>query len=140
MHFVVYQSTLLMLDDLLNSAPEGMEYGPLQLGGDFALKDAQAKEFIGLVRRKLDPGSWRRENFENPMRNAEGSAEYELEQTPMEQRPTGIDTLALRKWVIVHRQCANAIAFLKREKKEAEENLRNQRFNLLQRYIEQNKS
>jgi hypothetical protein len=80
MHFVVYQSTLLMLDDLLNSAPEGMEYGPLQLGGDFALKDAQAKEFIGLVRRKLDPGSWRRENFENLMRNAEGSAEYELEQ------------------------------------------------------------
>jgi hypothetical protein len=63
-----------------------------------------------------------------------------LSKTPMEQRPTGIDTLALRKWVIAHRQCANAIAFLKREKKEAEENLRNQRFNLLQRYIEQNKS
>jgi hypothetical protein len=139
MHFTVYQSTVLMLDDLLSSAPEGVEYGPLQLGGDFALKNTLSTEFIGLVRRKLDPGSWRRENFENVMRNAEASAEYELEQTPMEQRPTGIDTLALRKWVIAHQQCANAVAFLKHEKKEAEENLRNQRYNLLQRYIEKNK-
>jgi hypothetical protein len=140
MHFVVYQSTLLMLDDLLNSAPEGMEYGPLQLGGDFALKDAQAKEFIGLVRRKLDPGSWRRENFENLMRNAEGSAEYELEQNADGAAADRNRHAGPPKVGNLHRQCANAIAFLKREKKEAEENLRNQRFNLLQRYIEQNKS
>jgi hypothetical protein len=92
------------------------------------------------VRRKLDPGSWRRQNFEGVMANAENGAEYELEKTPIELRPTGVDTLALRKWMISYIQCINAIAFLERERKEAEEHLRNQRSNLLQRYIEMNKS
>lgn len=134
MDFAVYQSTVLMLEDLLESAPEGIGPGPLQIGGDFELKNAQSKEFIELVRRKLDPGSHRRGKFEYVMGNAEKGAEYELEQTPVEQRPNGIDALALRKWMIAHRQCANAIGFLEQQKKEAEEVLRNQRSALLERY------
>jgi hypothetical protein len=134
MHFTVYQSTVLMLDDLLNSAPEGIVEGPLQLGGDFALKNAAAQQFIDLVRRKLDPGSWRRSDFENLMRMAESNAEHQLEQTPVDQRPGGIDHLALRRWAIVHLQCARAIVFLRGQKREAKENLRNQRSNLLERY------
>jgi hypothetical protein len=140
MHFTVYQSTVLMLDDLLNFAPDGIVEGPLQLGGDFVLKNAAAHEFIERVRRKLDPGSWRRSDFENVMRMAEADAERQLEQTPVDQRPGDVDHLALRRWTIVHLQCARGIDFLRRQKLEAEENLRNQRFNLLQRYTEQNKS
>jgi hypothetical protein len=129
MHFTVYQSTVLMLDDLLNSAPPGITIeSPLSIGGDFALKNAQAKEFIDLVRRKMDPGSWRRSSFEGAMTAAENEAEYALEQTPMNERPSGIDPLALRRWAIAHRQCAAAILFLAKEKKEAEENLRNHAF------------
>jgi hypothetical protein len=139
--FVVHQSTILMLDDLLQHAPAGITpNAPLQLGGDFAIQNTAAKEFIELIRRKMDPGSWRRSNFENVMSTAEREAEHALEQTPMHERPHGIDPLALRRWVIVHRQCAYAITFLNGEKNEAEEKLRNQRFNLLERYREVNKS
>jgi hypothetical protein len=134
MHFIVYQSTVLMLDDLLNSAPEGMDNEPLQLGGDFVLKNVLAKEFVELVRRKLDPGSYRRSNFESVMHNAEVTAERRLEETPVEQRPNGIDTLALRRWVIAQMQCVCAIEFLQEQKNEAARNILNQRSNLLERY------
>jgi hypothetical protein len=132
-NFAVYQSTLQMLNDLLKDAPPVNEFdAPLQLGGDFTNENATAITFLDLVRRKLDPGSWRRTNFENSMLQAASSAEYEVEQTPVEQRPTGIDPLALRKWAIVNRQCSRAVAFLKHEKKEAEQNLLQQRHNLLE--------
>jgi hypothetical protein len=141
MHFVVYQSTVLMLDDLLNQKPEGISiHVPLQLGGDFSIQNAAAKEFLELIRRKMDPGSMRRSNFENVMHTAEHEAEHSLEMTPMNERPAGIDPLVLRRWAIAHRQCARAIAFLQHEKARAEEDLRNQRHNLLERYREQNKS
>ena len=140
MHFAVYQSTVLMLDDLLNSAPDGITIDtPLSVGGDFALKNAQAKDFIDLIRRKMDPGSWRRNSFEGAMNAAENEAEYALEQTPINERPGGIDPLALRRWAIAHRQCAAAILFLNKEKREAAENLLNQRHDLLQLYTERNK-
>jgi hypothetical protein len=132
--FTVYQSTILMLENLLESAPTDIVAEPMELGGDFAIKRASAQGFIDLVRRKLDPGSWRRSDFENVMRSAESIAERQLEETPVEQRPNGIDHLALRRWVIVHLQCARAIIFLQAQKREAEENLRNQRSNLLDRY------
>jgi hypothetical protein len=138
MHFTVYQSTVIMLDDLLDSAPDGIVEGPLQLGGDFVLKNAAAQQFIDRARRKLDPGSWRRSDFEGVMRMAEADAERQLEQTPVDQRPSDIDHLALRRWVIVHLQCARGIAFLQRQKLEAEDNLRNQRSGLLERYRARN--
>jgi hypothetical protein len=140
MHFIIYQSTVLMLDDLLQNAPPDITiYTPLTIGGDFVNKNAAATEFIDLVRRKMDPGSWRRSNFEGAMSTAQNEAEYSLEQTPVDERPSGIDHLALRRWAIAHRQCATAILFLEKEKREAEENLRSQRHDLLQRYVEKNK-
>jgi len=134
MHFVIYQSTMLMLDDLLSAAPKDMAIEPLQLGGDFVLKNALAKEFVDLVRRKLDHNSQRRSDFESFMYNAEVTAERRLEETPVAQRPKGVDTLALRRWVIAHMQCVCAIEFLEEQKKEAARNLLNQRSNLLEQY------
>jgi hypothetical protein len=136
MHFVIYLSTVLMLDNLLEAVPESLAEWPLGPDGDFS----SATEFVDLVRRKLDPGSWRRMDFEGVMRNAEAIAENTLEETPIDQRPSGIDHLALRKWAIARLQCNQAVIFIKRQKREAEENLRNQRTNLLQRYTELNKS
>ncbi len=138
LNYAVYQSTVLMLDDLLRSAPEGISAGPLELGGDFATKNEDSKGFIALVRRKLDPGSHRRSNFESEMFHAEKEAETQVEQTPPEQRPAGIDHLALRRYAIAHLQCAKAIVFLQNEKREAEENLLSQRSNLLKQYTLRN--
>lgn len=134
MHFMVYQSTVLMLDDLLKSSPEGIFDGPLQLGGDFELKNSQSVQFIASARSKLDHGSFRRSELENTLRLAEGEAEMRLEATPVDQRPTGIDPLALRRWTITHLQCAWAIEFLRRQRSDAEGNLLNQRHGLLERY------
>jgi hypothetical protein len=139
MHFNVYQSTVLMLDDILRVAPLGVTiHDPLTLGGDFSLQQAAAREFIDVVRRKLDSGSHRRSIFENVMQSAEHEAEHNLEQTPMNERPSGIDHLALRRWTILHRQCGRAIAFIENERKEAELILIQQRFGLLERYSERN--
>jgi hypothetical protein len=140
MHFVIYQSTVLMLDDILAVAPPGITiHQPISLGGDWAIQNAAANEFIDLTRRRLDSGTWRRQNFEGVMTTASSEAEYSLEQTPVSERPSGIDPLALRRWAIAHRQCARAIQFIENEKQEAEQNLRNQRHNLLERYTEMNK-
>jgi len=136
MHFVVHQSTVLMLDNLLEEAPESLPEWPPEPDADFS----SATEFIDLVRRKLDHGSWRRMDFENVMRNAEAIADSTLEETPIDQRPSGIDHLALRKWAIARLQYNRAVIFLKGQKREAEANLRTQRANLLQRYVELNKS
>lgn len=134
MHFMVYQSTVLMLDDLLKSAPEGIFDGPLQLGGDFEHQNSQSLQFIASARSKLDHGSFRRSELENTLYLAEGEAERRLEATPVDQRPTGIDPLVLRRWTITHLQCAWAIEFLRRQRSDAEGNLLNQRHGLLERY------
>lgn len=139
-NYALYQSSLLMLTDLLDSAPEGIQPGPLQLGGDFALKNDLSKSFIDNVRRKLEPGSYRRMDFENVMRNAEVNAEMQVEHTPMDQRPSGIDPLQIRRWAINHLQCLSAINFLEKQKREVLDNLLNQRAQLLEQYRLRNPS
>jgi hypothetical protein len=133
-NYALYQSSLLMLGDLLDAAPEDMGRGPLQLGGDFSLKNDLSNNFIDLVRRKLDPGSFRRMDFENIMRHAEVNAEMQLENTPMDHRPKGVDPLLLRRWAISHLQCVSAIEFLERQRNEVREKLLNQRPQLLEQY------
>jgi hypothetical protein len=133
LNYAVYQTAVFMLDDLLRAAPEGVHDGPMQLDGLLGKQEA-CEVFIENVRRKMDPGSCRRSVFENLMNHAERAAESQLEQTPQEERPIGVDPLALRKQAIGYLQCARAIAFLQQQKKEAEENLLHQRPDLLNRY------
>jgi hypothetical protein len=134
--FTVYQSTILMLDSLLKLAPDDIADGPLKIGEDFLPKSAEANQFIQLIRDRMDPGSERRSAFERAMDHASNMAERQLEDTPINQRPTGIDHLLLRKWIIVHLQCVHAIEFLRRQRKKAEQDLLNQRPELLRRYYE----
>jgi hypothetical protein len=133
-NYAVYQSSLLMLDDLLDVAPQDVTIGPLQLGGDFTLKNDLSKNFIDTIRRKLEPGSFRRMDFENVMRHAEVNAETQLENTPMDQRPNGVDPLQLRRWAINHLQCLIAIEFLQKQRSEVRDNLLTQRTQLLEQY------
>ncbi|RTM14349.1 MAG: hypothetical protein EKK33_06645 [Bradyrhizobiaceae bacterium] len=138
MNFALHQSAALLLESLLKVAPvEGVD-SPLQLGGSFNLENESKAEFLELVRRKLDAGADRRGRFEGVVKSAEYTAEHEVEQTPMESRPTGIDPLALRKWAIVHRQCTRTVAFLQHEKLQVEEGLLAQRHDLLERFSELN--
>jgi hypothetical protein len=75
----------------------------------------------------------RRIDFESVMQNAEYDAEHELEKTPMEKRPAGIDPLALRKRSITRNQFEKALQFLRRERRAVEERLLLQRAQLIER-------
>jgi hypothetical protein len=136
--FVVNQSTVLMLDGLLKLAPDDIADGPLQLGGDFVPKNTAAQEFIEIIRDRMDPGSQRRADFEGVMNKASAMAEHQLEQTAIDKRPNGVDHLLLRKWLIAHLQCVEAIGFLQRQRAKADQNLLNLRPELLKRYRELN--
>jgi hypothetical protein len=138
MDFVVFQSTILMLDNLLKLAPNDMLAGPLQIGEGYLPKNAEALQFIEIIRDRMDPGTERRAAFERSMDHASNMAERQLEDTPKEQRPDGIDHLLLRKWIIAHLQCVHAIEFLKRQRAKAEQTLLNMRPELLKRYQELN--
>jgi hypothetical protein len=140
MDFLVFQSTILMLDNLLKLAPNDMSAGPLQIGGDFLPKNAEAQEFIQIIRDRMDPGTERRAAFERAMDHASNMAERQLEDTPINQRPDGIDHLLLRKWIMAHLQCVHAVGFLQRQRAKAEQTLLNQRPDLLRRYRELNPS
>jgi hypothetical protein len=84
----------------------------------------------------MDPGTERRAAIERAMDHASNMAERDLEQTPMDKRPDGIDHLLLRKWMIAHFQSIHAIGFLQRQKAKAEQTLLNLRPDLLKRYRE----
>jgi hypothetical protein len=135
--YAVYVSTVEMLDAILSSAPD-IGDGPLKLGGNFQFDLVLWNTFIDDVRKRLDPGSWRRSNYEGVMARASNAAEHEVEQTPPDQRPAGIDPLALRKYAIVHRQCIEAIKFVRHQSDEAHEKLLGKRSDLLERYRRRN--
>lgn len=59
MDFLVFQSTILMLDNLLRLAPNDMLAGPLQLGEGYLPKNAEALQFIEIIRDRMDPGTER---------------------------------------------------------------------------------
>jgi hypothetical protein len=132
--FVKFQSTIFMFDNLLNLAPDNITDGPLKLGTDFLPKYTEAQQFIEIIRDRMDPGTERRSSFERAMYHASNMAERQLEYTPIEQRPSGIDHLLLRKCAIAHLQCVNAIEFLKSQRAKTEQYLLNQRPELLKRY------
>jgi hypothetical protein len=131
--FAVYLSAAHMLDWLLKQAPEGFK-AALDLRDDLAAKNEVAGEFLDLVRRKMDPGSYRRSNFEGAMAHAENDANHQVEQTPPNERPENIDHLALRRHAIKYAQCAQAIRFLMKEKREIDDSLLAQRGALLEMY------
>lgn len=138
LNYAVYQSTVLLLDSLLKAAPSDVNDGPLQLGGDFSAKNEASQEFVKLVRGRLEYRSHRWSTFENLMQSATNEAEYQVENTPIDQRPQGIDPLLLRRWTIAHLQCVRAVVFLESERKEAQDILLSQRSGLLERYTLRN--
>lgn len=129
----VYESAVFMLDDLLQSAPEGFPEGSLRVDSNLAGTHAAAEAFLATVRDKMDPGLDRRRRFESVMDGAQHDGEHCVESTPMEQRPLGVDPLALRRHAISYQQCVAAIGFLRRERRHAAKLLLSQRPGLLVR-------
>jgi hypothetical protein len=133
--FAVYQTTALMLDDLIRQAPSGIdEKSVVDLSGDPAVRYQTALDYVRRLVNKLDPGTFRGSAFRSLMYSAENEAERHIELTPAHERPPGIDPLQLRRYAIAHRQCWQAVAFLRGQKAEVEEKLRHQRSGLIERF------
>jgi hypothetical protein len=132
--FGITQTTIAMLDGLLRMGPEMPPYeGEFKLRDDFALRHDASVDFVRHVGIKLERGSWRQQSFLSVMQYAENDAEREVEQTPIEVRPAGVDPLSLRKYAIAYLKCVTAIGFLRSQKREAEEKLVGQRSGLIER-------
>ena len=132
--FGITQTTVAMLDGLLRMAPDMPAYeGAFRVRDDFALTHEASVDFVRQIGIRLDRGSRRHQMFLSVMMSAEGNAEREVEQTPPEQRPSGVDHLTLRKYAIAYLKCVTAIAFLRSQKREAEEKLVSQRHGLIER-------
>ncbi|MBA2525312.1 MAG: hypothetical protein H0V18_05935 [Pyrinomonadaceae bacterium] len=128
-------STISMFDGLIKLAPATeITNGPLQKGAAFLEENGAALQFVDVIRDRMDPGSERRSNFERVMNQASLTAEQDLEHTPVSHRPEGIDHLLLRKWMIAHYQCIQALGFLQRQKAKAQEELLYSRPDLLKRW------
>ena len=69
------------------------------------------------------------------MNQMEGEAERNLEETPLDQRPSG-DPLKLRRHSIVDLQFERAIQFLRQQKRDVEERLVGQRHTLIERFTQ----
>jgi hypothetical protein len=123
-----------MLDYLLAAAPPGMDGPVMRVDADLATTYQASQEFINTIRQRMDPGLERRGRFETEMMEATSHAEQAVEATPPEQRPEGIDHLALRRYAIAGWQCGRAITFLKKDRQKIQQHLLNKRPDLVKRF------
>lgn len=128
---MVYQTTILLMDDILGKAPTGLSRLMPESNETLSESAADMNAFIATVRKELEFKSdrWERHDFE--MKRAEQSADQRIEGTPTSDRPSGIDPLLMRKWAIANAQYVRSIAFLKSEKADAARDLLNHRPKLL---------
>lgn len=135
--FGVYQTTLVMLSELVDRIPDIYNVDveaplPPNLSNQHAHNDAQV--YLQLVRNRICDGSDRAFRYENVMRHAQDAAERALKLTPPEERPQGIDPLVLRDYAISFRQAVFTGAFLRGEKQKIEDVLISQRSTLIDRF------
>lgn len=132
LNFGVNETTYWMLDRLVELAvsPEvtdGLEHGPYS---DEAHKARQW--FIGYVRQELGTG-FRRDDYHNLLLTAQGQAESDLEATPQEERPKGVDPLLVRRCHVSEAQFKAAVRFISNQRTEVRDRLVSQRHQLLER-------
>jgi hypothetical protein len=133
--FAMYQSAALMLHHLIKSAPEAIN-DPLKLDASLADTYQAAQDFVRKVGSTVnstappDHKTWRFSEFRQQMDFAEVEAEAQLKKIPPNQRTAGIDPLDLRRYAIANFQCIHAVAFLRLQLADVEQNLLNQRSNI----------
>jgi hypothetical protein len=141
--FGVHQTTLVMLNDLVERIPaiyDLMEYEsplPSNLANKQAHIDAQ--EYLKTVRNRICDGSERASRYQSIMHSAESVAEQLLRSTPQAERPQGIDPLELRDYAISFRQAVYTARFLHTEKYKIEALVISQRSTLIERFRARNK-
>lgn len=127
LNFSVDEATYRMFDYLIRFADDPSVSKAINEGSDADANDAQ-RFYISAIREMIF-GDWLRERFESVMNKAEQEAERQLEETPLDQRPTG-DALVLRKHAITRNQFTYALRFLHRERAAVEQRLLSQRRDL----------
>jgi hypothetical protein len=131
LYFALLESTVVMLDQLIESAPDGNI--PRNQSGD-AVNDAY--EIIsGYIRRVLGElrDSDRGMSARGVLQTAEQNAEHELGLFLRENPSRNVDVIALRRHFIVEKQRDFILPFLRRERAEGLQNIRNKRGDLIDR-------
>ena len=131
--FSVNEATFWMLDRLLETADSAEITDAFKNGKNTEEAHKSRQFFVGYVRQEIGAGSIRHSDYINVMHMAEGDAERELEAIPPDQRPSGIDPLTLRRYMISEFQFRRAVRFLRGQKQEIRDKLANQRLNLIER-------
>ncbi|MGV3634059.1 MAG: hypothetical protein ACO1NY_06880 [Pseudorhodoplanes sp.] len=135
--FGVYQTTLVMLTYLVDEIPEAFDIDhnkPLPATAANAFAHNTATEYLESVRRYICDGSERAARYESVYFGAERDAEHEVKSIPQDKRPAGIDPLLLRDYAISFRQAVRTASFLRREKREVERIVIQQRSTMIERF------
>lgn len=131
--FGVNETTYWMLDRLVEAAdwPEvqdGLKFGP------HTPQAHNARQFfLDLARREVGAGTFRQSDLANVVHAAQGEAEHNLEATPPDQRPSGIDHLILQRYMVSELQFVRVLQFLRRERRDVKDKLIANRHALIER-------
>jgi hypothetical protein len=131
LYFSVYQTTAVMLAELIRRAPDVPD--GTKLDTDFGVTFEAAQGFVRHVAIQLGSGTDRHMRFRALMSETQYATENLLESTPLDQRPAGVDQLVLQRHMVAHSQCSIAIRFLMSEKHRVEEILIGARPGLIER-------
>ncbi|MBR1090660.1 hypothetical protein JQ621_24605 [Bradyrhizobium manausense] len=132
LHFAVDIATLAMLRDLVAKAPAGLSREIIEAESYPEARTLPLRDYVQEAETRLGRGTLRHSSFVNLMSTAEFEAEREVEQMPPEKMRT-VDPFALRRFAIANLQCFRALGFLRAQMQEKEEEIRNQRDQLIQR-------
>jgi hypothetical protein len=131
--FAINDTTYRMLQRLIEIADSPAVTDSFKAGLDTDDAHKSREWFVGYVRQELGAGTIRHSEYQSVMYAAQSEAEHELEATPQDQRPSGIDPLTVRRHMISERQFKRAILFLQNQRRDVEERLVQQRHRLIER-------
>lgn len=133
LEFSINETTFWMLDRLLDNAHSPEVTDGLAHGQNTEEAHVSRQWFTGYVRQEIGAGTHRQSDYLNVLHAAQGEAERELESIPPDQRPPGIDQLALRRYMTSDLQFRRSILFLQNQKREIRDRLVSQRHSLIER-------
>jgi hypothetical protein len=131
--FSIDEATFWMLDKLIEFADSPEIIDAFKDGKNNEEAHRSRQYYVGHVRQEIGAGTIRHSEYLNVMHTAETDAERELEAIPPDQRPSDIDPLTLRRYMISDFQFRRAVRFLRGQKQSKRDSLANQRLNLINR-------
>jgi len=130
--FSVNETTYWMLDRLLETAASPEVTDGFSHGVNSVEAHKSRQWFIGYAQQEIGVATFRRLDFDNAMQMAAVDAERELKAMPQDQRPSEIDTLDLRQYMISDLQFRRAVLFIQHQRRAMKDSLVNQRHRLIE--------